>query len=141
MNKSYTNKPRIWQLTHSSRIKRRLLDKSNHISDIYALPKDFVRESINQLFIDVDNHFLQLRKFLQSASQVSNKSNVLFQRVKKTDNQWRSLQLERARQIFPDIDTTECTEENLLKKILCSHCRNINTNTRHSKYKLHCTTS
>ncbi|CAF5143643.1 unnamed protein product, partial [Rotaria sp. Silwood1] len=55
---AYANKSRIWQLTHCSRIKERLLDKSHNVSNLYSLPNDFVRESINQLFINVDKYVI-----------------------------------------------------------------------------------
>ncbi|CAF5118537.1 unnamed protein product, partial [Rotaria sp. Silwood1] len=32
---AYANKSRIWQLTHCSRIKERLLDKSHNVSNLY----------------------------------------------------------------------------------------------------------
>jgi len=63
-----------------------------------------VRQSINEIFLNVDKHVLLLRRFIQSTSHVTNKPNIVFQKVKKPNNQWRSLQLERAQQIFPDID-------------------------------------
>lgn len=113
---TYANKPRIWQLTHSSRLKQRLLDKSRNISNLYSLPNDFVNESINQLFIDVDKNVLQLRKLIQSTSHESVDPNVLFQQVRKSNNQWRSLQMGRAKQIFPDINNEDYTESELLQK-------------------------
>jgi len=112
----YCNKPRLWQLTHSSHIKRRLLNESHHISNLYSLPNDFVRQSINEIFLNVDKHVLLLRRFIQSTSHVTNKPNIVFQKVKKPNNQWRSLQLERAQQIFPDITNEEFTETELLQK-------------------------
>jgi hypothetical protein len=113
---AYSNKPRLWQLTHSSHIKRRLLDKSDHISELYSLPNDFVRDAINQLFIDIDNHVSQIRRLIQTKSHVAAEQDVLFEKVKNSDNQWRRLQLERAREVFPDIDYTDLTEDELLKK-------------------------
>jgi hypothetical protein len=113
---AYANKPRIWQLTHSSHIKRRLLDKSGHISNLYSVPNDFVRESINQLFVNVDKHILQLRRLVQSTSSESVDPDVLFQKARRSKNQWRSLQLERAKQIFPDIVIDEYTENEILQK-------------------------
>ncbi|CAF2975537.1 unnamed protein product, partial [Rotaria sp. Silwood2] len=113
---AYANKPRIWQLTHSSHIKQRLLDKSRNISNLYSLPTDFVYESINQLFISVDKYVSQLRRLIQSTSCESVDLNVLFQKIRKPNNQWRSLQLERAKQILPNINNEELTENELLQK-------------------------
>ncbi|CAF4381123.1 unnamed protein product, partial [Rotaria sp. Silwood2] len=113
---AYANKPRIWQLTHSSHIKQRLLDKSRNISNLYSLPTDFVYESINQLFISVDKYVSQLRRLIQSTSCESVDLNVLFQKIRKPNNQWRSLQLERAKQILPNINNEEFTENELLQK-------------------------
>ncbi|CAF4577596.1 unnamed protein product, partial [Rotaria sp. Silwood2] len=42
--------------------------------------------------------------------------NVLFQKIRKPNNQWRSLQLERAKQILPNINNEEFTENELLQK-------------------------
>lgn len=112
----YANKPRLWQITHSAHIKRRLLDKTHHISNLYSLPNDFVRESINQLFIDVDKYLLQAHQFIQSAAHLSTEPISFFDKTKKNNNQWRSLQLERAKQIFPDIDVDEYTENDILQK-------------------------
>ncbi|CAF4540083.1 unnamed protein product, partial [Rotaria sp. Silwood2] len=112
----YANKPRIWQLTHSSHIKKRLLNKSRNISNLYSLPNYFVHESINQLFINVDKYVLQLRRLIQSTSCESVDLNVLFQKIRKPNNQWRSLQLERAKQILPNINNEEFTENELLQK-------------------------
>ncbi|CAM4793168.1 unnamed protein product [Rotaria magnacalcarata] len=113
---AYANKPRFWQLTHSSQIKRRLLNKSEHISNLYSLPSNFVRDSINQVFINIDTHALQLRQLLQYSSCISSESSFLFQKFKTSNNQWRSLQLERAQQIFPNISDEELTEDEILKK-------------------------
>jgi hypothetical protein len=113
---AYSNKPRIWQLTHSSHIKQRLLGKSDQIAKRYSLPNDFVRDSINQVFINIDNHVSQIRRFLQSTSCASIDPNFVFKNVRETNNQWRALQLERARQIFPDIDQNEFTDDELLQK-------------------------
>ncbi|CAF3017993.1 unnamed protein product [Rotaria sp. Silwood2] len=113
---AYANKPRIWQLTHSSHIKERLLDKSRNISNLYSLPNDFVRESINQLFSSVDKYVLQLRRLVHPASCESVELNVLFQKTGEPNNQWHSLQLERAKQIFPNINNEEFTENELLQK-------------------------
>jgi hypothetical protein len=112
----YANKPRLWQITHSAHIKRRLLDKTHHISNLYSLPNDFVRESINQLFIDVDKYLLQARQFIQSAARLSTEPISFFDKTKKNNNQWRSLQLERAQQIFPDINREDVNDDELLQK-------------------------
>ncbi|CAF3105353.1 unnamed protein product [Rotaria sp. Silwood2] len=113
---SYANKPCIWQLTHSSHTKECLLNKSRNISNLYSVPYDFVRESINQLFISVDKYVLQLHRLIQSTSCESVDLNVLFQKIRKSNNQWRSLQLERAKQILQNINNEEFTEDELLQK-------------------------
>ncbi|CAF3978357.1 unnamed protein product, partial [Rotaria sordida] len=113
---TYANKPRIWQLTHSLHIKRHLLNKSGHISKLYSLPDDFVCESINQLFTNVDKYVLQLRKLIQYKSDASIKSNILFQKIRTSNNQWCSLQLKRAHQIFPNINNEEFTDNEILEK-------------------------
>jgi hypothetical protein len=113
---AYSNKPRLWQITHSSHIKRRLLDKTHDIADLYSISNDFVRESINQLFVNVDKHVLQIRRLIQSKSRISIEPNILFEKVRKMNNQWRSMQLERVQQIFPDINSEEFTETELLQK-------------------------
>jgi hypothetical protein len=113
---TYSNKSRLWQITHSKHIKRHLLDKTRHISDLYSLPNDFVRESINQLFINVDAHVLRARQFIQSASRLSSEPNSFFDKTKKINNQWYLLQLERAQQVFPDINREDFNDDELLHK-------------------------
>ncbi|CAF3640324.1 unnamed protein product [Rotaria sp. Silwood1] len=113
---AYVNKSRLWQLTHSSHIKRRLLDESAHIADIYSLTKDFVYESINQLFTHVDNYVLKLHRLIQNRSDGSVESNVLFQKTRESNNHWGLLQLQRAKQIFPNINNEEFTDDELLQK-------------------------
>ncbi|CAF3687171.1 unnamed protein product [Adineta steineri] len=112
----YANKPRIWQFTHSNHIKRRILDKSGHISRLYSVPVDFVRESINQFFNDADKHISQLRRLTESSSHALKDPNILFQKGKKDNNQWRSLQLKRAKEIFPDINNEDYTDSERLHK-------------------------
>ncbi|CAF3861734.1 unnamed protein product, partial [Rotaria sp. Silwood1] len=90
---AYANKSRIWQLTHCSRIKERLLDKSRNVSNLYSLPNDFVRESINQLFINVDKYVVHLRRFIQYTACESVESISLFKKTEASNNQWCSLQL------------------------------------------------
>lgn len=57
-----------------------------------------------------------MRRLIQSVSQISLEPNSLFHKVNKTDNKWRSLQLERAQEIFPDINFEEYTENEILQK-------------------------
>jgi len=57
-----------------------------------------------------------MRQLIESTSRISNEPNGLFEKVRKTNNQWRSMQLERVQQIFPDINYEEFTEDELLKK-------------------------
>ncbi|CAF1509439.1 unnamed protein product, partial [Rotaria sp. Silwood1] len=113
---AYANKSRIWQLTHCSRIKERLLDKSHNVSNLYSLPNDFVRESINQLFINVDKYVVHLRRFIQYTACESVESISLFKKTEASNNQWCLLQLERAKQIFPNINNEEFTDDELLQK-------------------------
>ena len=113
---AYANKSRFWQLTHSPRIKQRLLDKSDHIARLYSLPNDVVRDSINQLFTKVDKHVIQLRRLLHIGSQASLNSAALLERAKNSSNQWRELQLRRAREILPDLDAESFTDDELLTR-------------------------
>ncbi|CAF4248226.1 unnamed protein product [Rotaria sp. Silwood2] len=113
---AYTKKPRLWQLRRSSHIKQHLRHKSGHIAKLYSLPTDVVHESMDQFFIHVDNCVLKLHRLIQNRSNGSIESNVLFQKMKKSNNQWRLLQLERAKQIFPNINNEEFTENELLQK-------------------------
>jgi hypothetical protein len=113
---TYTNKPRLWHLRHSSHVKQRLLDKSHHISNLYSLSNDFVRESINQLFLNVDQHVLQIRRLIQSTTHVSIEQYNPFRKVRKSNNQWHSLQLKRAKEIFPNLHQEELTENEILQK-------------------------
>ncbi|CAF3956765.1 unnamed protein product [Rotaria sordida] len=113
---TYANKPRIWQLTHSLHIRRHLLNKSKHISKLYSLSDDFVCESINQLFTNVDKYVSQLCQLMQYKIGASGESHVLFQKIRISNNQWCSLQLKRAHQIFPNINNEEFTDNEILEK-------------------------
>jgi len=113
---AYCNKPCLWQLTHLPRLNRHLLDKTREIANLYSLPFDFVQESVNQLFSDVDKNISDIRKVIQATGHISKEPNILFQKVRISDNQWRSLQLGRAREIFPDINPDEFTDDEFLQK-------------------------
>ncbi|UJR14000.1 hypothetical protein I4U23_001000 [Adineta vaga] len=113
---AYAHKPRIWQLTHSTQIKRRLLDKSGSIAHLYSLPSDFVRDSINQLFDDVDKHISQIRRLLRSSTVAMEEPSTLFQKIKNPNNQWRTLQLERALELFPEMNNEDFTDSECLQK-------------------------
>ena len=113
---AYANKSRFWQLTHSPRIKQRLLDKSEHIARLYSLPNDFVHDSINQLFSKVDKHVIQMRRLLHLGVQASLNADALLDSAKNSSNQWQELQLRRAREILPDLDAEPFTDDELLQK-------------------------
>ena len=116
----YANKPRIWQITHSSHIKQRLLNQSPHISRHYSIPQEFVHDCINQLFLKIDRYVLHARQLVHSTSRFFTDSSNLLQKAQKPNNQWRSFQLERAQAIFPDLDFDEYTPSELLQKY-CTH--------------------
>lgn len=113
---NYAHKPRIWQITHSSHIKRRLLSKSSFISDHYSISPDLVHDCINQLFVKIDKYVLHARKLISSTSGFLVESNSFLSNPKKTNNQWRSLQLQRAQRIFSDQNLNEFTDDELLQK-------------------------
>ena len=112
----YAHKPRLWQITHSSHIKRRLLSKSSYISTHYSISPDFYHECINQLFLRIDKYVLHARQLINSTSGFLAESNHFLQKPKEKDNQWRSLQLQRARSIFSDLNLDEFTDDELLQK-------------------------
>ena len=111
----YANKSRLWQLAHSQRIKRRLLDKSKYISEHYSLRDDFVQESINQFFARIDKHVLQLHAWMHQVSQAPRTSNLLQSKAKSSPNEWRSWQLKRAHELFADGDTSSDTDDELIE--------------------------
>lgn len=113
---AYANRSRIWQLTHSSQIRSRLLKKSRHLSRFYSVSNDFVRDSINQFFTDVDHYALKLPKIIETISKMSIESSSLFQTLKKPNNEWRKLQLERAKQVLTKINNEDLTDDELLQK-------------------------
>ena len=110
---TYMNKPRLWQLTHSSHIKKRLLRKSSDIARTYSLPEDFVQHSIEQLFLRIDKYFLKLRELVHQMSQTCFKLSDLTTKETTSANRWRILELQRAIQLFPD-DERDATYENVL---------------------------
>lgn len=111
----YGNKSRLWQLAHSQRIKRRLLDKSKYISEHYSIRDDFVQDSINQFFARIDKHVLQLHAWMHQVSQAPRTSNWFQRKATSSPNEWNLLQLQRAHQLFPDADTDSVTENELIE--------------------------
>ena len=73
--------------------------------------------TLSKIFINIDKHELQVRQLIQYSSYVSSEPRFLFQKCQTPNNQWRSLQLERAQKIFQNISDEEITEDEILKKI------------------------
>lgn len=113
---AYANKPRIWQITHSGHMKQRLLNQSSHISNHYSIPQEFVHDCINQLFVKIDRYVVHARQLIHSTTRFLTESNNFLQKTQKPNNQWRSLQIERARIVFPDLNPDDYTEKELLRK-------------------------
>ncbi|CAF1522929.1 unnamed protein product, partial [Adineta ricciae] len=113
---AYAHKPRLWQIARSTHIKRRLLDKSQHLANRHSVSNEFVRESINRLFDDVDKHIVRVRHLLHSTSYATEKPNVFFQTLDKTDSRWYALQLQRALEVFPEMIDEDLTDNERIQK-------------------------
>ena len=109
----YANKPRIWQIAHSSHIKKRLLDQSSSIANDHGLTHTHTRKFILEFFDKIDETVLKIRHYIQLTSiDLTQK----YLKLKTQNNQWYALQIQRAQQIFPDWNEETSTKEELLDK-------------------------
>ena len=94
------HKSHLWRFIHASHLRRNLLRRSRHVSKIHSISEDLVRRCINQLFTDVDQYVTQLHRLLYS--QQFDDSISLFNNRNKRNTTWQTLQMERAKSLFPN---------------------------------------
>jgi hypothetical protein len=97
---TYAQKSHIWRLFHSSHLHRHLLRRSGRVSKMYSISEDLVRQCINQLFIDVDQYVTQLHRLIYSSEFED--LIPLFNNTNEKTNAWYTMQLKRARILFPN---------------------------------------
>jgi len=97
---TYAQKSHIWRLFHSSHLHRHLLRRSGRVSKMYSISEDLVRQCINQLFIDVDQYVTQLHRLIYSSEFED--LIPLFNTTNEKTNAWYTMQLKRARILFPN---------------------------------------
>jgi N-glycosylase/DNA lyase len=96
---NYAHKSNFWRLLHASHLHRNLLRRSRRVSKICSTSEDFVRQCINELFTDVDQYVRQLHRliYLQQFDDLI----PLCSSTNTKNSVWRSMQLKRARHLFP----------------------------------------
>ncbi|UJR12319.1 hypothetical protein I4U23_016496 [Adineta vaga] len=111
---SYAHKSHLWQIVHASHIRRSLLRKSRHISKLYSVSEDFVRQCIIQLLTDVDQCVTHLYRLI--CSEHFDDLITVFKHSDKINNAWHVMQVERARQIFSvNLNDQQITDSELLQ--------------------------
>ncbi|CAM4952532.1 unnamed protein product [Rotaria socialis] len=106
---NYAHKSDLWYLIHASHLRRKLLRRSARVSKQYSISEDLVRKCIHQIFVDVDQYVTQLHQLI--CEQKSDTLIVLLDNINKKNTAWYSMQIERARRIFP---TQQHLEDNEL---------------------------
>ena len=115
---NYAHKSQLWRVFHAPHLHRSLLSRSRRISKLHSISEDLVRQHINQLFTDIDQYAIQLNRLIYSQQfddlipLLSNRNN--------NNSAWRTLQIERARHLFPS--TQHLSESDLLNKY-CAYVR------------------
>ena len=107
----YAHKSHLRRLFHASHLHRNLLSKSRHISKIYSISEDLVRQCISQLFTDIDQHVMQLHRLIYS--QQFDDLIPLLRNRNRSNSVWDTMQIESARQLFPT--KQQLSEDNLLE--------------------------
>ncbi|CAM4921997.1 unnamed protein product [Rotaria socialis] len=96
---SYAHKSDLWHLIHASHLRRKLLRRSARVSKQYSISEDLVRKCINQIFVDVDQYVTQLHELI--CEQKSDTLIVLLDNINKKNTAWYTMQIKRARCLFP----------------------------------------
>lgn len=93
------DKSGLWRLIHASDLRRKLLRKSKRVSKLYSISEDAVRQCVEQIFVDVDHCVTQFHRLIYSP--LSDDSMPLLDNINKKNTVWHTMQIERARQLFP----------------------------------------
>jgi hypothetical protein len=103
----YASKSRLWQVTHSSHIKRRLMEKSAHLATLHQIPDHLVVNAIENFFGRIERSTSKLIQLIEHLSTTPSSKRTLFEYKRNQKNQWRSIQLQRARTLFPHLNNDD----------------------------------